>query len=60
MRDFDASSGDRFVQSKDKQTVQPVWVVKVIDGDPAALVREVRQEPAEAPEEQQERDERDA
>jgi hypothetical protein len=36
MRDFDASSGDRFVQAKDKQTGQPVWVVEVIDGDPAA------------------------
>ena len=36
MRDFDASSPDRFVQAKDKQTGQPVWVVEVIDGDPAA------------------------
>ena len=32
MRDFDASSGDRFVQAKDKATGQPVWVVEVIDG----------------------------
>src|SRR5450631_4409217 len=36
MRDFDASSSDRFVQAKDRQTGQPVWVVEVIDGDPAA------------------------
>jgi hypothetical protein len=36
MRDFDASSGDRFVQAKDKQTGEPVWVVEVIDADPAA------------------------
>jgi hypothetical protein len=36
MRDFDASSPDRFVQAKDRQTSQPVWVVEVIDGDPAA------------------------
>jgi hypothetical protein len=36
MRDFDASSGDRFVQAKDKQTGQPVWVIEVIDADPAA------------------------
>lgn len=36
MRDFDASSGDRFVQAKDKATGQPVWVIEVIDADPAA------------------------
>jgi hypothetical protein len=36
MRDFDASSGDRFVQAKDKTTGLPVWVVEVIDADPAA------------------------
>jgi hypothetical protein len=36
MRDFDASSGDRFVQAKDKATGLPVWVIEVIDGDPAA------------------------
>jgi hypothetical protein len=36
MRDFDASSGDRFVQAKDKATGLPVWVVEVIDADPAA------------------------
>ena len=42
MRDFDASSGDRFVQAKDKQTGQPVWVVEVIDGDPAARDKTVK------------------
>jgi hypothetical protein len=36
MRDFDASSGDRFVQAKDKATGEPVWVIEVIDADPAA------------------------
>jgi hypothetical protein len=42
MRDFDASSPDRFVQAKDKQTGQPVWVVEVIDGDPAARDKTVK------------------
>lgn len=36
MRDFDASSGDRFVQAKDKASGLPVWVIEVIDGDPTA------------------------
>ena len=36
MRDFDASSGDRFVQAKDKATALPVWVIEIIDADPAA------------------------
>jgi hypothetical protein len=36
VRDFDASSGDRFVQAKDKATGLPVWVIEVIDADPAA------------------------
>lgn len=36
VRDFDASSGDRFVQAKDKTTGLPVWVIEVIDADPAA------------------------
>ena len=42
MRDFDASSGDRFVQAKDKATGQPVWVVEVIDADPAARDKTAR------------------
>jgi hypothetical protein len=33
VRDFDASSGDRFVQSKDKASGLPLWVVEVIDAD---------------------------
>jgi hypothetical protein len=36
MRDFDASSGDRFVQAKDKVSGLPIWVIEVIDADPAA------------------------
>ncbi len=39
MRDFDASSGDRFVQSKDRETGQPVWVIEVIDADPEARTK---------------------
>ena len=42
MRDFDASSGDRFVQAKDKATGLPVWVVDVIDADPAARDKTVK------------------
>ena len=42
MRDFDASNGDRFVQAKDKATGQPVWVVEVIDADPAARDKTVK------------------
>ena len=42
MRDFDASSGDRFVQAKDKATGQPVWVVEVIDADPTARDKTVK------------------
>ena len=34
VRDFDASSNGRFVQSKDKQSGLPLWVVEVIDADP--------------------------
>ncbi len=42
MRDFDASSGDRFVQAKDKATGQPVWVIEVIDADPTARDKTVK------------------
>ena len=43
VRDFDASkAGGRFVQSKDKATGLPVWLVDVIDGDPAARDKTVR------------------
>src|ERR1700733_9803137 len=36
VRDFEASKGGRFVQSKDKASGLPLWVVDVIDGDPLA------------------------
>ena len=42
MRDFDASSGDRFVQAKDKHSGLPVWVIEVIDADPAARDKTVK------------------
>ena len=36
VRNFDASTGEKFVQSTDKATGQPLWVIEVIDADPAA------------------------
>ena len=42
VRDFDASSGDRFVQSKDKATGLPLWAVEVIDADPEARTKTVK------------------
>jgi hypothetical protein len=42
VRDFDASKGDRFVQSKDKATGLPLWVIEVIDADPEARAKTVR------------------
>ncbi len=42
VRDFDASSNGRFVQSKDKQTGLPLWVVEVIDADQTARARTVK------------------
>jgi hypothetical protein len=42
VRDFDASSNGRFVQSKDKATGYPLWVVEVIDADPQARNRTVK------------------
>jgi hypothetical protein len=42
VRDFDASSNGRFVQSKDKQTGLPLWVVEVIDADASARTRTVK------------------
>jgi hypothetical protein len=35
VKDFDASTNGRFVQSRDKQTSELVWQVAVLDGDPA-------------------------
>jgi hypothetical protein len=42
VRDFDASTGDRFVQSKDKTTGLPMWSVEVIDADPEARTKTVK------------------
>jgi len=42
VRDFEASKGGRFVQSKDKASGLPLWVVDVIDGDPAARDKTAR------------------
>ncbi|WP_157249007.1 plasmid replication, integration and excision activator [Nonomuraea typhae] len=35
VKDFDASSGDRFVQARDKQSGELVWQIPVMDADPA-------------------------
>ena len=35
VRNFDASTGEKFVQSHDKATGAPLWVIEVIDPDPA-------------------------
>ncbi len=42
VRDFDASTGDRFVQSRDKVTGLPLWAVEVIDADPEARTKTVK------------------
>ncbi len=42
VRDFDASKGDRFVQSKDKGSGLPLWAIDVIDADPEARAKTVR------------------
>src|ERR1035437_7043223 len=42
VRNFDASTGEKFVQSADKATGTPLWVIEVIDADPAARVRAVK------------------
>jgi hypothetical protein len=42
VRNFEASSGDRFVQSADKVTRFPLWVIEVIDPDPQARTRAVK------------------
>ncbi len=42
VRDFDASSNGRFVQSKDKATGLPLWTVEVIDADTTARTRTVK------------------
>ena len=42
VRDFDASSNGRFVQSKDKASGLPLWSVEVIDADQNARTRTVK------------------
>ncbi len=42
VRDFDASKAGRFVQSKDKQSGLPLWVIDVIDADPQARDKTAR------------------
>ena len=42
VRDFDASSNGRFVQSKDKASGLPLWQVEVIDADKEARTRTVK------------------
>ncbi|MFC7645499.1 plasmid replication, integration and excision activator [Streptosporangium lutulentum] len=34
VKDFDASTNGRFVQSRDKSTGEPMWQVAVMDADP--------------------------
>ncbi|MEU1393742.1 MULTISPECIES: plasmid replication, integration and excision activator [unclassified Nonomuraea] len=34
MRDFEQSTKEKFVQSRDRDTGEPVWQVTVMDGDP--------------------------
>jgi hypothetical protein len=41
VRDFDASTGEKFVAATDKEGV-PLWVVEVIDADPQARARTVK------------------
>ena len=42
VRNFDASTGEKFVQSNDKATGLPLWVIEVIDPDPQARTRAVK------------------
>jgi hypothetical protein len=42
VRNFDASTGEKFVQSTDKASGLPLWVIEVIDPDPQARVRAVK------------------
>jgi hypothetical protein len=41
VRDFGASTGEKFVQSADREGV-PLWVIEVIDADPQARARTVK------------------
>jgi hypothetical protein len=42
VRNFDASTGEKFVQSSDKTSGMPLWVIEVIDADPQARTRAVK------------------
>src|SRR5829696_4529276 len=42
MRDFDASTAERPVQARDKDTGQPIWQVDCLDFDPEARERQFR------------------
>ena len=42
MRDFDASTADRPVQARDKDTGQPIWQVDCMDFDPDARDRTLK------------------
>jgi hypothetical protein len=42
VRNFEASTGERFVQSTDKASGVPLWAIEVIDPDPQARVRTVK------------------
>src|ERR1035437_6472539 len=42
VRNFEASTGEKFIQSHDKATGAPLWVIEVIDADPAARTRAVK------------------
>jgi hypothetical protein len=42
VRNFEASSPDRFVQSADKASGAPLWAIEVIDPDPQARSRAVK------------------
>jgi hypothetical protein len=48
VRNFEASTGDRFVQSADKETGLPLWVIEVIDADPQTRTRAVKVKVASA------------
>ena len=42
VRNFDASTGEKFVQSADKATGMPMWVIEIIDADPHTRMRAVK------------------
>jgi hypothetical protein len=48
VRNFEASTADRFVQSADKETGIPLWVIEVIDADPESRTRAVKVKVASA------------